>query len=235
MGQCVSSSSSNGGVAPEPPTAVPMTFTIRISNERKKEKIVAALLKLWVIFREGHRRFNTNEDGLEISMMGNFVPGTLDMCLQKSKGDAETEGLNKYNVLLRTTNTTQEEKEPLVDVRVRVKVRGSTNVFVDALESLEAERRKWLEDTAFYKLIDMGRNIQNNALIKKLATMFNTEDHNIELEGQRHVLTLEDVTEILGIVDGEEEEIKMPKRGQTTDVPSWLKKDFVERGKKGST
>ncbi|GKE51890.1 hypothetical protein Tco_1487046 [Tanacetum coccineum] len=83
MGQCVSSSSSNGGVAPEPPTPVPMTFTVRISNERKKEKIADALLKLWVFFGEGHRQFNTNANGLEIFMTGNFVPGTLDMCLQK--------------------------------------------------------------------------------------------------------------------------------------------------------
>ncbi|GJZ29104.1 hypothetical protein Tco_0573751 [Tanacetum coccineum] len=66
MGQCLSSSS-NEGVAPEPPTAVPMVW---------------------------HIRFNTNEDGLEISMTGNFIPGTFDMCVQKYVRYVEIEHLD---------------------------------------------------------------------------------------------------------------------------------------------
>ncbi|GKD88323.1 RNA-directed DNA polymerase, eukaryota, partial [Tanacetum coccineum] len=103
----------------------------------------------------------------------------LKMSRTRSKPAAETEGLSKYD-LLRTTTTTQEEEESLHNVRV--KVRGSPKVFVDALEPLEPERRKWLEDTPFHKLLDMDR--ENNALIKKFVSMFNTEDHSIELEGK---------------------------------------------------
>nr|GEV71008.1 hypothetical protein [Tanacetum cinerariifolium] len=69
-------------VAPEPLAAVPMAFRVRISNEQKKEKIASALL-YWMSFGEGHRQFNSNEDELEIFVRGNFVPGTLDMCLHE--------------------------------------------------------------------------------------------------------------------------------------------------------
>ncbi|GJV02554.1 hypothetical protein Tco_1336123 [Tanacetum coccineum] len=74
----------------------------------------------------------------------------------------------------------------------------------------------------------MSRNIQNNVIIKKFASMFNTEDHSIELKGERHVVTAKDVTHTMGTEDGEEE-IKMPGRGQNTHVPTQLKKDFVKR------
>ncbi|GJZ27553.1 hypothetical protein Tco_0571806 [Tanacetum coccineum] len=164
-----------------------------------REKIADALLKLWVIFGEDLVGVRSSAPApCQESPLPPFH--FLSYLLPLGKFGFQTEGLNKYNVLLRTTNTTQEEL--LVDVRVRVKVRGSTNVFVDALESLE---EKMVGRYPILQTLGYGP----------------------------HVLTLEDVTEILGIVDGEEEEeIKMPKRGQTTDVPSWLKKDFVERGKK---
>ncbi|GJY18895.1 hypothetical protein Tco_0390386 [Tanacetum coccineum] len=57
----------------------------------------------------------------------------------------------------------------------------------------------------------MDRNIQNNVIIKKFASMFNTEYQNIEHKGKRHVVTAKDATQIVGIKDGEEE-IKMPVR-----------------------
>nr|GFA40259.1 aminotransferase-like mobile domain-containing protein [Tanacetum cinerariifolium] len=106
-----------------------------------------------------------------------------------------------------------------------------TKVFVDALEP---ERRKWLKDTPFHKLLDMDRNIQNNGLIRKFASIFYTKDHSIELEGERHVITPQDVTKFLGIEDGDDEEvIKMPRRGEQTKVLPKLIKVFVRKGHKG--
>lgn len=129
--------------------------------------------------------------------------------------------------------------------KVKVVVRCRTNHFVDTLERLGPERRKWLEDTPFHKLLLMERHIQNNAMIKKLATMFNTQDNSLELEGETCVLTANDFTRIMGIEDGEEE-IKIPREGknkprkgkkkprkaQIKPLPTELelKRDFVEEG-----
>ncbi|GJU88295.1 hypothetical protein Tco_1300718 [Tanacetum coccineum] len=61
-----------------------------------------------------------------------------------------------------------------------------------------------------------------------LATMFNMEDNSIELKGETYVVTAKDFTEIMRIED-DEEEIKMPWRGQNTPPPTQLKKDCKER------
>ncbi|GKA95938.1 hybrid signal transduction histidine kinase M [Tanacetum coccineum] len=92
MGQYMSSSSNaNAGVAPEPPAAVPMTFTVRILNAKKKGKILLVLLNLFGRFGEGNRSFTPSADEMEIRIRGNFVPGSVENCLQKYANHVEIE------------------------------------------------------------------------------------------------------------------------------------------------
>ena len=70
-----------------------------------------------------------------------------------------------------------------------------------------------MEDTPFHKLLLMERHIQNNVMIKKLATMFNIQENSLELECETRVLMANDFTRIMGIEDGEEE-IEIPRKGQ---------------------
>ncbi|GJR82218.1 hypothetical protein Tco_0153003 [Tanacetum coccineum] len=137
--------------------------------------------------------------GINTYKNGIFMPP--DMIPQEIPEPKRTKMINKkLDELLKTRNNASMS-------RTRSKPAAETE---DALEPLEPERRKWLEDTPFHKLLDMDR--ENNALIKKFVSMFNTEDHRIE--------------------DGEEE-IKMPRRGQQTKILPKRIKDFVRRGQKG--
>ncbi|PWA48605.1 Aminotransferase-like mobile domain-containing protein [Artemisia annua] len=95
---------------------------------------------------------------------------------------------------------------------IKVVVRCATNSFLDPLENLEPGRRKLLEDSPFRKLLEMKRGVQNNKRIKQLASMFNTEERCLEIEGVKYVVTPEDFSRIMGVEDGDEE-IEMPGRG----------------------
>nr|GEZ53987.1 AP-5 complex subunit beta-1 [Tanacetum cinerariifolium] len=57
-----------------------------------------------MFFKEGHIQFNSNADGLEIFMWGNFVPGTLDTCLQKDVfSGQENEVISRLLLISRET------------------------------------------------------------------------------------------------------------------------------------
>ncbi|GJR82217.1 hypothetical protein Tco_0153002 [Tanacetum coccineum] len=95
-----------------------------------------------------------------------------DMIPQEIPEPTKTKMIDKkLDELLKTRNKASILKMP----RTRPKPAAETEVFVDALEPVEPERQKWLEDTPFHKLLDMDR--ENNALIKKFASIFNTKDH----------------------------------------------------------
>ncbi|GJX12019.1 hypothetical protein Tco_0201878 [Tanacetum coccineum] len=77
-----------------------------------------------------------------------------------------------------------------------------------------------------------GLTAENNELKLRLQTMeqqgYMQHYNSIELKGETYVVTAKDFTEIMRIED-DEEEIKMPWRGQNTPPPTQLKKDCKER------
>ncbi|PWA93219.1 hypothetical protein CTI12_AA073140 [Artemisia annua] len=120
---------------------------------------------------------------------------------------SEMENLNKYDDLLRCRTTTEEEEQPQeVHEEHKELVRCKEKQFVNEMNALGAERKKLLEDSPFYKLLEMSGKVQNNEKIKKLVSVFNTNDRSLLLpDGSRCVVTPQDFTSIMGVEDGDEE------------------------------
>lgn len=133
--------------------------------------------------------------------------------------------------------------------KVKEQVRCAPRRFFDPLDKLGPERRKMLEkmleDSPFYKLLEMERGVQDNKRVKQLATLFNLKENCIEIEGVKYIVTANDFTQIMGVGDGEEE-INMPGRGAKKQDPTeaqkksptqaqkkllaQLRRDFMEKG-----
>nr|GEU93174.1 retrotransposon protein, putative, Ty1-copia subclass [Tanacetum cinerariifolium] len=70
---------------------LPASSFIRLESGSQTNK---KMKRLHDVLWRRHRQFNSNADGPEIFMWGNFVPGTLDMCLQKYARYVEIEHLD---------------------------------------------------------------------------------------------------------------------------------------------
>ncbi|PWA66797.1 hypothetical protein CTI12_AA263220 [Artemisia annua] len=117
--------------------------------------------------------------------------------------------LNKYNKLLKCRTTTEPQK---VDKKPAPLVRCKVKAFVDKMNALEEERLKLLEDSPFYKLLEMSHNVQSNKAIDKLVSLFNTKDRSLLLpDGSRWVVIPQDFTSIMGVEDGDKVVI-IPKK-----------------------
>ncbi|PWA66795.1 hypothetical protein CTI12_AA263220 [Artemisia annua] len=106
----------------------------------------------------------------------------------------------------RPTGVSKVDKKPAPLVRCKVKA------FVDKMNALEEERLKLLEDSPFYKLLEMSHNVQSNKAIDKLVSLFNTKDRSLLLpDGSRWVVIPQDFTSIMGVEDGDKVVI-IPKK-----------------------
>lgn len=125
------------------------------------------------------------------------------------------ENLNKYDDLLRCRTTIEEEEQQPQEVlkKRREVVRLKEKVFAETMTDLPAERLKLLEDSPFYKLVEMmSGHVQNNKVIKKLASLFSTNNKSLSLllDGTCCIVTPQDFTSITGVEDGDEDVIICP-------------------------
>nr|GEZ68686.1 hypothetical protein [Tanacetum cinerariifolium] len=125
------------------------------------------------------------------------------------------------------TMCTKEEKVECgveKEKEIKVIVRYLTNPFLDSLEKLGSDRIKIWEGSPFYDLLKMKRDVQDNDMIKRLASLFNIKDRSLEIGGINFIVTAEDFTDIMGIKDGDEEVEMAPKH--TEKSPTELKRIF---------
>lgn len=140
------------------------------------------------------------------------------------------EAQNKYNDLLRCRTTTEEEQQQPQEVhkepQVNFVVRCDLKAFAKAMTDLPAKRLKLLEDSPFYKLSEtMSGHVQNNKVIKKLASLFSVNNKSLSLllDGTRFIVTPQDFTSIMGVEDGDEDVIirknsKLEKEPEVTSL-----------------
>ncbi|PWA40373.1 hypothetical protein CTI12_AA563200 [Artemisia annua] len=150
---------------------------------------------------------------------------------------SEMQNLNKYDDLLRCRTTTEEEEEEQQPQEVLKKrkevVRLKEKAFAETMTDLPEERLKLLEDSPFYKLVEMmSGHVQNNKVIKKLASMFSTNNKSLSLllDGTRCIVTPQDFTSITGVEDGDEDVI-IRKNSKPEEEPEETKIFLTENGK----
>ncbi|GJV41449.1 aminotransferase-like mobile domain-containing protein [Tanacetum coccineum] len=176
----------------------------------------------------------TTEEELEVMEPKRMV-NSWNLFLKENKGKLQE--LNKNNTekkdfagIWKDLPNHEKKKYENKAHKVKVLVRCITKKFLDALENLEPERQKMLEDTPFYKLLEIKPGIQDNEKIKQLASLFNTDEKCLEIKGVKYVVTAEDFTQIMGMEDGEE---KITKLKQVKGKPDIDMKEIVNQLSEG--
>lgn len=102
-----------------------------------------------------------------------------------------------------------EEEDMVKKSEHRDTIRCSPRQFNKDLHTLDEPRKSllkgWVADSPFVSLWEMDKGIQSKSLIVYLLKQFDVHNRSIKINGVEHKMTPEDVTNIMGIMDGGKE------------------------------